>query len=279
MKESIKNLHVSDIGNELTRQQYIHVGDYSIALKMAHGYARNVRNSELYRVTEGRVIVVLSGSADCMVNLHDYHLTAGSALVILPQSLVSFSNSSEDYRLMGLTFAKMPSCEMPRECFVLSLNETDNDRVQRLFLLIDEYMRMRVPQMQAAENMVNTLLSDLCSLYRAIPAPIRTRAQGLMNDFLTLLAAEGSVRHGIPYYADKLCVTPNYLSTVVVGQSGQTVMQWIDRTLLMEAQILLLHTQLPIADIAYRLGFADATLFCRFFKRETGMTAREYKTQ
>jgi AraC-like DNA-binding protein len=41
---------------------------------------------------------------------------------------------------------------------------------------------------------------------------------------------------------------------------------------------MLFHTQQPLKEIAYDLGFADASYFNRFFKRETGQTPAEYRT-
>ena len=279
MREPIKNLNVSEVSHHLAPSHFVHVGDYGITLQGTQQYSSAVRNGELLQAAEGRIIVVLNGSADCMVNLRDYHLTSGSVLVILPHSLVSLTNADEHYCFMALTFAKMPIVDMPRDSFLLSLNAEEQSRVEALFRLIDTYLRIPIPQTHTAEQLIAALVSDLCTQYRNAPVPAMTRAQGLMNDFLSLLTVNGKMRHGIPYYADKLCVTPNYLSTTVVEQSGMTVMQWIDRASLMEAKVLLLHTDFPIADIAYQLGFTDATSFCRFFKRESGMTAREYRKQ
>ncbi len=50
----------------------------------------------------------------------------------------------------------------------------------------------------------------------------------------------------ISFYADKLCLTPHYLSTVIREVSGQTVMQWINKPLFFEAKVLLKHSDLLV---------------------------------
>ena len=66
-------------------------------------------------------------------------------------------------------------------------------------------------------------------------------------------------------------------SAVIKEYSGQTVMQWLNRRLVLQAKVLLRGGTEPIGDIAFALGFDEQGSFARFFKRETGMTPTEYR--
>ena len=55
------------------------------------------------------------------------------------------------------------------------------------------------------------------------------------------------------------------------------MMQWLNQETLLQAKVLLRHSDLMIYEIADRLGFNEATAFNRYFKREAGMTPLEYR--
>lgn len=85
--------------------------------------------------------------------------------------------------------------------------------------------------------------------------------------------------HGgcLPFYAKELALTPHYLSSLIAGISGKSVLYWINRATLVHAKVLLKNMDLLICDIADRLNFPGQSAFGLFFKRETGMTPSEYR--
>ena len=83
----------------------------------------------------------------------------------------------------------------------------------------------------------------------------------------------------VNFYADKLCLTPHYLSSVIRETSGQTVMQWINQAVILEAKVLLKHSNLLVFQISDELNFPNPSFFSKFFKRMTGMTPAEYQKQ
>lgn len=78
-------------------------------------------------------------------------------------------------------------------------------------------------------------------------------------------------------YASLLNISAGHLSDVVKMQSGRPAIKHIHERLVMEARRLLFHTDNSLKEIAFDLGFADASYFNRFFKRETGVTPAEYR--
>lgn len=85
--------------------------------------------------------------------------------------------------------------------------------------------------------------------------------------------------HEVSDYAGLLNMSPGYLSEVVKVQSGKPAIKHIHERLVLEARRLLLHTENSLKEIAFDLGFNEASYFNRFFKRETGLTPAAYRSE
>jgi AraC family transcriptional activator of pobA len=84
--------------------------------------------------------------------------------------------------------------------------------------------------------------------------------------------------HEVGAYAALLHISAGHLSEVVKAQSGRPAIKHIHERLVLEARRQLFYTPLALKEIAFDLGFSDASYFNRFFKRETGVTPAEYRT-
>ncbi|GAB3755685.1 AraC family transcriptional regulator [Spirosoma pomorum] len=84
-------------------------------------------------------------------------------------------------------------------------------------------------------------------------------------------------QHEVSEYASMLNISAGHLSEVVKAQSGKPAIAHIHDRLVLEARRLLFHSQDSLKEIAFDLGFSEASYFNRFFKRETGLTPAEYR--
>ena len=82
---------------------------------------------------------------------------------------------------------------------------------------------------------------------------------------------------GMQFYADKLCLTPKYLSKIVKEASGRSGPEWIDDFVILEAKNLLRYSDESIKEIAYKLNFPSASVFNKFFKAKTGLGPSDYR--
>jgi AraC-like DNA-binding protein len=78
--------------------------------------------------------------------------------------------------------------------------------------------------------------------------------------------------HQVNFYAEQLHLTPNYLSNYLKERIGKNASEWIQESLLLEAQVLLQEPENNIGDIARSLGFKDQAVFSKFYKRHTGIS-------
>ncbi|WP_172280705.1 helix-turn-helix transcriptional regulator [Chryseobacterium sp. Chry.R1] len=77
--------------------------------------------------------------------------------------------------------------------------------------------------------------------------------------------------------ASQLSVSPRYLSDLLKQETGKTAMELIHIFLISEAKNLLRLGEKGVSEIAYELGFENASYFTRLFKKQTGMKPLEFK--
>lgn len=105
------------------------------------------------------------------------------------------------------------------------------------------------------------------------------RAEEYFKQFTHLLGEHFREERSVGFYARQLCITPKYLTTLIKRISGQSVSEWIDNYVILEAKTLLKYSTMSIQEIAYYLNFPNQSFFGSYFKRNTGMSSSQYKAQ
>ncbi len=105
------------------------------------------------------------------------------------------------------------------------------------------------------------------------------RAEEYFKQFTHLLGEHFREERSVGFYARQLCITPKYLTTLIKRISGQSVSEWIDNYVILEAKTLLKYSTMSIQEIAYYLNFPNHSFFGSYFKRNTGMSPSQYKAQ
>ena len=103
------------------------------------------------------------------------------------------------------------------------------------------------------------------------------RSKLVLEQFLTLVSEHHDKERGMAFYAEKLCLTPKYLSKIVRAASGKSGPEWIDSFVILEAKNMLKYSDMPIKEIVYKLNFPNSSVFYKFFKTHTGQTPSEYR--
>lgn len=101
----------------------------------------------------------------------------------------------------------------------------------------------------------------------------------LVKQFLHLIEENHTQNLSISQYADMIGVTANHLTQTVKTLTGKTSSQMIKSKQLLEIKRLLVHTNLTVSEIASQLHFEDQSYFTKFFRRETGTTPLQYRTE
>ena len=104
-----------------------------------------------------------------------------------------------------------------------------------------------------------------------------TRKEEIFEHFLELIIQFGKEEHSVQFYADKLFITPQYLSLILREQTGQSANRWIDDSLLIEAKTMLKMPDTTVQQVAEALHFADQSTFGKFFKKRVGISPLKFR--
>lgn len=105
------------------------------------------------------------------------------------------------------------------------------------------------------------------------------RNEEYFRTFIQLVKENFRQHRKITFYAEKMCITPKYLSTLIRQFSGRGPSEWIDMCVIMEAKNLLRYGEMSIQEVAYYLGFPTQSFFGRYFKAHTGLSPKSFKMQ
>ncbi|MCC3159129.1 helix-turn-helix domain-containing protein [Hymenobacter sp. 15J16-1T3B] len=176
---------------------------------------------------------------------------------------------------------QLPLLLNPHNGFELLLTPADVAFVEEsLARIAAEYRTPGEWQQRLLAAHVTVLLTYLSRLYaQQFPAQPVSADQALLKAFQAKINECFRERHEVGDYAALLHVSAGHLSEVVKRQSGRPAIKHIHARLVLETRRLLVHTSNSLKEIAFDLGFSDASYFTRFFKRETGATPAEYRDQ
>lgn len=99
------------------------------------------------------------------------------------------------------------------------------------------------------------------------------------QQFLADLEGDYKMAHDVEHYARKQHITPRNLSSIVMEFTGKTAKKVITARLLLEARRYLQHTNASVKEIAYALGYHDASYFSKVFKQGMGVSPHAYKSK
>lgn len=105
----------------------------------------------------------------------------------------------------------------------------------------------------------------------------RSRRMLYTHEFVRLVRKYFRTQHSVRFYADRLCISPKYLSLVVKECTGRSAAEIIDEHLLLEAKNLLRFSGKNIQQVAYDLNFSNQSSFGKYFKHLTGISPSEFQ--
>lgn len=177
------------------------------------------------------------------------------------------------------SLSKLPLIQNPQNGHELSLTEADILFVEDMLAKINiEYKRPNEWQQRMLAAYLTVLLTYLSRLYTEQFKENDTSVDKLLlKDFQARINECFHELHEVGDYASLLHISAGHLSEVVKMQSGKPAIKHIHERLILEARRLLFHTNNSLKEIAFDLGFSEASYFNRFFKRETGVTPADYR--
>lgn len=242
------------------------------------------------------LVCVTHGEVTQWVDFRPVPCALGSLLVLRPGQVHGLGNSQDWEGWMVLfrseflppdaqtTADLLPSLGLDRLAEHMALAPPDFDAT------VEAIARMRQDATRAAPpKRTHALLRyQLCALILRLgilqdqqAGAGATTRQGLQRfvRFRRLVEENYASWHQVASYADALGCTEKSLTRAAKIASGQNAKAVIAARITLEAKRLLAHSDRPVYLIAEGLGFAEATNFAKFFKRETGATPVGFRAE
>ena len=108
---------------------------------------------------------------------------------------------------------------------------------------------------------------------------VLTRFEQLLDNYFSGTFAEQNGLPTVKYFADKICLSPNYFGDMVKKETGRTPQEYIQEKVIEMAKERMIGTEDTVSQIAYSLGFQYPQHFCRLFKKRVGCTPNGYRVQ
>jgi len=237
------------------------------------------------------------------VNLHTYEVREHSLMINVPGNIVKVSRYDEEHiDQLDLVFVLI-SKEFMSD-IQLDFGKVFQDGLNLLHnpcIILDDFQmavandylnlarKLIGAPLSYKREIIGSLLTSLTYLAADVWSkqvdearklalnPGATRSNQILEHFLALVSEHHNEERGVAFYADKLCLTPKYLSKLVKTASGRSAPDWIDAFVILEAKNLLKYSDLPIKEVVYRLHFPNPSVFHKFFKAHTGLTPMQYR--
>lgn len=120
----------------------------------------------------------------------------------------------------------------------------------------------------------------LCSIYSRRIIEEKNVAGHKIDTFIKLIRLIEKYymqERGVAFYADKLCLSPKYLSALSKSVCGYTVQELVFRAIIRKSIFWLKNTNKSVQEISDDLNFPNASFFGTFFKKQTGLAPSYYR--
>ena len=106
-----------------------------------------------------------------------------------------------------------------------------------------------------------------------------SRFEQLLDEYFHSRQPEHDGLPTVKYFADKICLSPNYFGDMIKKETGITPQERIQEKIIELAKEQIAETDQTVSQIAYALGFQYPQHFCRLFKKRVGCTPNVYRAQ
>ena len=239
--------------------------------------------------------LILSGSARAMYDMRVITHRKNDLAIIMPGHIMHPMDCTDDFTYAVFFISPKMFDDLRFHTFshdykkfnyapVCSLTD---EQAKHLLAIVDQLILIANHTDEELPHRYQALMAQLAVGYEFLNYYRReqdkqwaeNRHTELFNRFCDLVVKHYRESREIKYYADLLNLTPKYLSKVIrAATSGISPAEWIEQYVTTQAKHLIeTRATQTLQETAYMLGFSEPSSFYRYFKRVTGMTAKQYR--
>ena len=241
------------------------------------------------------LVVCTRGSYSFKVNDEKMEARAGETLFLTENVHFQIESVSADLEYSLLFYRIAPIRDiLGNTVMMMRLYATLNPRPFIVLATGEEYALADYTQLLPSASYTESTMFDgherkllmLSLTYRLCSIFNRKVVQGgeasghkidIFVKLITLISDHYPKERSVSFYADRLCLSPKYLSSMVKGICGYTVQDLVFKAIIRRAIFLMTSTSKTIQEISDELNFPNASAFGTFFKKHTGLSPKNYR--
>lgn len=249
-----------------------------------------IRNTPRHRLTYYDITFILDGDGSFSLDQHEFTITSNHLYFTAPGQIREWKVADTPYGLVLIfeeeflcsffsdpLFVKKLSFFANRQALPqLSLSAEQGGYLTHILLQIEQEIADN-KETHLLRALLYQVLAWLNNVYRSQNSLEEKSQSPKVVRFFQLVDQHCCSEHTVLFYASELCITSGYLNDLVKKESGISAKQFIINRLMTEAKRLLLSSESPVSDIAWKLGFGDSSYFIRLFRNETGFSPLAFR--
>lgn len=246
--------------------------------------------SEPYKIPRSIIGICLAGQCSFKLNLKRHEVKSPAILTLMPGQIIENIEYSPDFEghaiVLSKRFIDMLNIPMWQQQYIAlydkPINRIFSDYTQQvsLFLVMLRSAASDVEnpyRLQVIENLIRALFYGGISKFHKMESDSVSYKNSIVERYIELVQTHYREERIIGFYADKLCITPKYLSKLVKEYTGRSAGEWIENYVILEARAMLQSSDMTIQQIASSLNFPNQSFFGKYFKRATGLSPKQYR--
>ena len=237
-------------------------------------------------VTEGRLSLDLNGA--------NYHLERNCSLFVDRKMVIDNVKHTENFSCVicamstdiGFGFFNKSLLQSIMHIWtnpVIKMEQNEVDLMMRYYELLVfkmEHQEMNFGR-ETVRDIIRCFAYDLLSninkhLDNDGEGDILRQGDRIYRKFMLLLAENSNVNRSVKSYADELCVSPKYLTSVCRRHGNYTASELIAASIISRIKQLLLYSDLSIKEVAAEMGFDNLSFFGKYVKKHLGLSPNNY---
>lgn len=234
------------------------------------------------------------GNIEASINLENYHIGDNQIATVLPGNILKIHKIEGEVELYFVGFSSqfvrsvspvksvLDIIHAIRRMPVLQLKDDVADAIyENMTSLIRTREQFQITNKNFNRQLLLLIVYGLGVAYEKEKPKTEqlTPGERISQEFSQLVIDHYVEERNVSFYAQKLGITPAYLSTVIKQMTGKTCTDIIGDMVIMDAKAQLKSTALPIQEIAYSLHFPNVSFFGKYFKRHVGVGPLEYRNE
>lgn len=240
-------------------------------------------------------VMVLNGTLSLDLNATTFHLKKNCSLIVDRKVVIDNIMHSDDFSCLvcgistnvGFSFINKSLMQSVMHILsnpVIEMGQDDIDLMVKYYDLLTfkmDHLEMNFGH-ETMREIIRCFAYDLLSninkhINQDGEEDMLRQGDRIFRRFMLMLADSSSVNRSVKSYADELCVSPKYLTSVCRKHSDYTASELIATAVISRIKQMLLFSDKSIKEVASEMGFDNLSFFGKYVKKHLGLSPNHYR--